>query len=156
MNNVLGLIDALEALILDGKKVPFSDKVMISEKEVLRLLDKVRLVINSDDDVIRQSVEVVQAQDSSVSQEPLAVSDNEEPAQKVVDYEKILADAMKEASTIKVGANEYADNMLANLQLLLVKMQKNLISLERNIENGRKVIDQTKQQEQEIETDENR
>ena len=38
------------------------------------------------------------------------------------------------------GAIEYAGDILTQLQLTITKMQKDLIKLERNIENGRQRI----------------
>ena len=53
--------------------------------------------------------------------------------------------ATQKATKIKEGANDYADYVLANLQLTLTKMQKNLIHLEKNIESGRQILSKQKQ-----------
>ncbi len=54
--------------------------------------------------------------------------------------------AIQKANKIKDGANDYADYVLANLQLTLTKMQKNLIHLEKNIDSGRQILSTQKQQ----------
>ena len=48
MSEVLGLIDALEASVLEGKKIPLTEKVVVSEVSLLEIIDKIRLVIKSD------------------------------------------------------------------------------------------------------------
>ena len=43
---------------------------------------------------------------------------------------------------MKQDANEYADGILSRLQLLVTKLQKNVIKIESNITEGRKLIEQ--------------
>ena len=56
MNEVLGLLDSLEATILEGKKIPLTDKVMLEEPVLLNLIDKIRLVLKSDDNIAKKSI----------------------------------------------------------------------------------------------------
>ena len=46
--------------------------------------------------------------------------------------EQMIKQAENHADEITSGANTYADDILANLQLLVTKMQKNLINLDKN------------------------
>ena len=41
---ILGLIDTLESMILEGFRVPLTKKTMINEEKVLQVIDKIRLV----------------------------------------------------------------------------------------------------------------
>ena len=43
MNEALGVLEILESRIMESKRLPFSTKVIIEEKQVLELLDKLRL-----------------------------------------------------------------------------------------------------------------
>ena len=58
-------------------------------------------------------------------------------------------EAEKKAQEIKNGANEYADYILANIQLMVTKMQKNMIGIEKNLVNGRALIEESKQEKKE-------
>ena len=61
MSKILGLLDALETMILESKKVPLTDKVIIQEHDVLTVINKIRLVLNSQDDIINQKIQVNQS-----------------------------------------------------------------------------------------------
>lgn len=141
MSKVLGLIDTLEAMIMDSKKIPMTDKVMISEKDVLLLLEKIRLTISSDGHNISHSFDRPDDESSSphteaqerLASNPLGQMDMDEARQ-------MLDDAKVKSEKIKTGANEYADYVMANLQLLLTKMQNNVQKMEKTIEDSRSVI----------------
>ena len=45
MSEVLGLLDALEAVILDSKKVPLTDNVIVNEQKLIDIIDKLRTVV---------------------------------------------------------------------------------------------------------------
>ena len=60
----------------------------------------------------------------------------------------MMETAKAESVKIKEGANAYADNVLANLQLMLTKLQKNLVRLEQNIESGRSVLETVKKDDE--------
>ena len=129
MNEILGILDAIEATIMEGKRLPFTDKVIIHEGQLLMLLDKLRIVAGNSD-TVRQAVEIgnlpekeVQVQQTSITQAP--------------DLSKANAEALR----IREDAAVYADNVLAHLQLLVTKMQKNIIKLEQNLESGRSMMD---------------
>ena len=42
---ILGLLDTLESMILDGTKIPLTKKILINEDKILAVIDKMRLVI---------------------------------------------------------------------------------------------------------------
>ncbi len=149
MDELLGLLDTLEASILDGKKVPFSDKVVINERLVLTILDRMRLAIKSDGGVVRSALTSVssplQSKPMQAHPQPSTDPSEIEPPKHVKDYvSELIKKAEDDSEKIKTGANEYADYVLANLQLLITKMQTNLVKIERNITGGRKTIDDQK------------
>lgn len=135
MNEILGIIDAIEALVMEGKKVPFSDKVIISESQLLILIDKLRIVAKTDPDAIRKAIEI-HNQPTPVVHETIAQS-KETPQNNGSDVVRAHTEAMR----IREDAVRYADNVLAHLQLLVTKMQKNIIKLEQNLESGRTMMD---------------
>jgi len=135
MNEALGLVDAFEAKILDAKRIPFSGRIVLDEKRCLQLIDKLRYLLqNTEDSVARKVID--STKDDSI--ESLSAEEEVDEAQRLV------REAESSSHDIKKGANDYADNVLARLQLLITQLQKNLVGLERNIENGRGMIDEVR------------
>ena len=128
MSELLGLLASLEAMVIAGKKVPLTDKVVLEERKVLQLLDKIKLAIQSQD-LIRKTVDITKHEEVKVEHHRLGSNS------------PVVIDATEKADQIKKGANEYADYVLANLQLMLIKIQKDLIKLEKNIESGRELLE---------------
>jgi len=147
MSEFLGLIDTLEAAILEAKRIPFSKKIVIDEKQLLTLIDKLRFLVRHRD-AARKAVDlsgsdpIVEHTDNEKNQS--LTTTNEEP-------EKLIVEAKRQALIFKKGANEYADNVLARLQLLITKLQKNMIRLEKNIDDGRATIEEVQKRQQEKE-----
>jgi len=145
MDELLGLLDTLEASILDGKKVPFSDKVVINERLVLTILDRMRLAIKSDGGAVRSAFAQSKPIQHHVHPQVQHPEPEFEAPRHIQDHvADLIRKAEDDSEKIKTGANEYADYVLANLQLLITKMQTNLVKIERNITGGRKTIDDQK------------
>jgi hypothetical protein len=140
MSELLGLIDALEAHILESSKIPMTDKVVLTEAQLLQFIDKIRISAKNGD-TARLAVDV-QLSSEEQSKERIKAA-FEGHVKNKFDSE---IQAMQKANKIKDGANDYADYVLANLQLTLTKMQKNLIHLEKNIDSGRQILSTQKQQ----------
>ena len=134
MNDILGLVDSLEATILESPKVPLTDKLIIEEKKILQLVDKVRLAIK-DGGIARQSIDI---------NKEFSIQD---PVQKVVKPQDNISEAQEKARQVKQGANEYAEYVLSNLQLSITKLQNHIVKLEKNIENGREVLEKQKSED---------
>ncbi len=131
MNELFGLLDSLESMILTAKKMPLTDKIMIEEKLLLRYIDKIKMAVQGQD-LIRKTVDVSKQDEVKIEHQRLAHTS------------EIVIDAQEQAAKVKKGANEYADYVLANLQLTLTKLQKDLIKLEKNIESGRDMLEKQK------------
>lgn len=125
MSELLGLIDSIEAAVLEGKKVPFSEKVVLDERRLLTLLDKLRIVVKNDPLLIRRSIETTPVQHTP------------SPTPDTPIHPEVLRQADEESSRLKRATDEYADNVLAHLQMVVTRVQKNLIKLEQSIESGR-------------------
>lgn len=142
MEHIYGMLDALESIVLDGKKVPFSDKILLDEKQLLSLIDKIRLSIKSEAEVIKNSL----SRNAKAIEKEAPVSKIETP--QISTEESILENAYKEAGSIRKGADEYADFVLANLQLMVTKMQSNIVKMEKNMTGGRKSLEEKRDQKQ--------
>lgn len=120
MMQLLGLLDTLEATILNGKKVMMTDKVMVNEGQLLEIIDKIRGVIKSGGNAAKQAIERVSSND-------------------VFNEKTILSKAQREARLIKEGANTYADETLSNLLATVLK-------LERSLESGRQRLSRMREE----------
>ena len=127
MSELLGLLDALEAVILDSKKVPLTDNVVVNEQKLIDIIDKARTVIKTKGDILKEKYQA--------SHEPVINSQSSKLTKSDIDLE------MEKIKKIKQGAQDYASFVLSNLQLTVTKMQNNLIKLEKNIESGRDIIE---------------
>ncbi len=134
MSKLLGLIDALESLILEGTRVPLSGKIMIHEGKVAQLLDKIRLTAKNQDAVMH-SLEP--------QREPQVQEKPRQPVERPKES-KFLADEKIAAEKIRQGANEYAEYILSNLQLTMAKVQRQIHKIEQNIESGRDILEHKK------------
>lgn len=131
MSEILGILDALEAMIAQGGHIPLTGKVVLEEYRLIQLVTKLRLVVQNGETMIRESIEVGQILTPE--------SSRREPT---FDALPMIQDAVTKAEKIKSGANEYAEYVLANLQLVVSKIQKDIAKMERSIEKGRSVLDQ--------------
>lgn len=122
---MLGLLDSLEATILEGFKVPMSKKVIVNEEQVLMLIDKIRLVIQGGSNFAKKAIN----RDHAIRVSPPA---NFETKETVVVEEKqpaspssstkersaeIVQEAYQIAQQVREGADKYADEVLSNLEL---------------------------------------
>ena len=146
MNEVLGLLDALESIVLESKKIPLTENIIVEEKKLIDLIDKIRITINTKGNNVRQYVDINEDVDLNLDQS------NTEPN---IPKKQSESDILTEAKKIKDGASDYAEYVLTSLQLTVTKMQNNLIKLEKNIESGRHIINNqssTKNKNKETET----
>ncbi len=135
MNEILGLVDSLEASILEGKKVPFTEKIILDEKGMLKLVDKIRLALKSNGRIIRQTIDLTKEPEKETEE-----INAEQPAMARDTFEE----SASFSENMRMEANEYADNVLANLQLLVTKLQKELVRVEKSIEVGRSILEEVK------------
>lgn len=105
---ILGLLDTLESIILDGTKVPFTKKVMVDEEKVLSIIDKIRLVVQGGANFAKKAI----ARDEIKAQPTVSEERSSEEAKAV----EVLEQAYQMAKEIREGADKYADEVLANLE----------------------------------------
>lgn len=126
---ILGLIDTLESIILDGFKVPMTKKTLVDEEKVLSVIDKIRLVVQGGGDFAKK---VIDKRAPSAAPTPKQASIDYPEARKEVEKMKegiqastdpeekaveIIENAYKIAKEVRMGADKYADDILSNLEL---------------------------------------
>ena len=126
MDKIKGIVFLLESLIKSSKKQFLSKQILIDPVEMQGLLDKLSDAINE--------------LEHSQNQEPVTVSSPQ--PEDVINDQAAVVDIQKEMIRLKKDANEYADGVLSRLQLAVTKLQQNVIKMETNIAEGRKLIQQ--------------
>src|ERR671924_435986 len=103
--DVLVLIDKLDDTIHNAKPVPLTDQVRVDKEEVYDTLDQMRATIPEE---IKQARWIVKER-----QEMLAEAKRES--------ERIIEDARAREREIRLGAADYADDILNTLEVNLTK-----------------------------------
>lgn len=137
MDKILGLLDTLESLILDSLKIPMTGKTLISEADVLAVIDKIRLVLQGEPGITMRSPQERQEAPSAKIKVPQVQDAGEVSGQDAqAKAMEIIQQAYQASSEIKAGANKYADDVLSNLEA-------NANKIIRTIKNGRLRLNKT-------------
>lgn len=140
MDAVLKLLEELEDVLDQSKGVPFSNKVAIDKEEIYDIISEIRVRLPND---IKQSKLIVQERnkiliDAQKEAEGIA-RDAEEKMRRLVDEHEItkaayaqsteiIENAKKNAREMRIGATEYADEILAaagtRIQEMMEKMRE--------------------------------
>lgn len=142
---VLKLVDEIEDLVESGGNVPFSKKVMVDSEEILDIIKEIRLRIP---DEIRQAT-LIKEEKQRILSDAQSDADNirnnaERKVQELIEEDEIskkveerakemISKAQMNAKEIRVGAMEYADN-------LLLETQENLKEVIISINDNRKEL----------------
>src|SRR5215213_2559647 len=103
--DVLVLIDKLDDLVHNAKQVPLTDQVRVDKEEIYDILDQMRATIPEE---IKQARWIVKER-----QEVLAQAKRE--------AEQIVEEARTREREIRLGAEDYADDILNTLEVNLQK-----------------------------------
>lgn len=125
--DVDGLIDMLEALVAEGRRVPFGRKLMIDEDRLLELVDRLRTAIPAE---VKEAHHLLDQRDQILDQaRPEARRSLEERGLlDALEKERrqILDEADREAERIRTEADRYARSVLIDLQERLDKFQNSV------------------------------
>jgi cell division septum initiation protein DivIVA len=131
--DVLVLIDKLDDLIHNARSVPLTDSVMLDREEIYDLLDQMRSTIPEE---IKQARWIVQERQEMLAEakteaERIQAEAQEKAEQMASETEvvrlaektaqKIIDDAHDREREIRLGAEDYADEVLNNLEVNLEK-----------------------------------
>jgi len=132
--DALELIDNLEDIIQKSKKIPFSSNFIINENEIYDILDELKSIIpeeckqarwivkereNMLDEAKRQASKILaEAEDKA----GMLLSENEIMKKAVKKSEEIISITEAKARTIRLEAEDYADEKLASLEAVLYKI----------------------------------
>lgn len=135
------LINQLETVIGQGKRVPLSQSIMVDEEAVRRVIDQMRVSVP---DIIKQAERTLGERDRILAQANeeagRIVQMGREQATDMVEHhelaedarrraQEIIADAQREASGLRAEADRYVLSSLSGLAEQLAK-------IEREVQNG--------------------
>jgi cell division septum initiation protein DivIVA len=151
---IVYLIDRLESLINEAKRLPLTSGVIVNQDEFLKVIDQMRITIPQEirearrlkeerEQVIARALAeaeeiVAEAKgqvDGLLTDEELLKAAREESA-------KIIEQARREAEKVRKGADEYAIEVLGQLQ-------DQLMALQTTIQNGLDYLQGPARREQE-------
>ncbi len=128
MKSVIELLDALEALVVRSSTLPLTDKKVVAEAEILGVLQQIRAALPRElveaqrlrleaerlhraaQDDARQTVLEAQTTARRLADESSVLKEVERRGQ------DLLAQAAKDARSIREGADAYAKEVLAELE----------------------------------------
>lgn len=132
--DILALIDKMEDLVAEGKKVPLTSSVMVNEQKIYDIIDEIR---SGFPDEIKQARWIVKERSEMIEEaEQEATRIIEEAKSRALDAAsetevvrlaeeqaaRTLDDVRNKEREIRLGAEDYADEMLANLEVNLGKL----------------------------------
>jgi cell division septum initiation protein DivIVA len=132
--DIMALVDKLEDLVAEGKKVPLTSSVMVNEQKIYDLIDEIRAgfpdEIKQARWIIKERQEMIEEAEKEANrileeaQEKAETTASEMEVVKLADQQaaRLLEDAKDKEREIRLGAEDYADEMLANLEVNLGKL----------------------------------
>ncbi len=139
--DILHLVDRLEALIEQGRRVPLTSKVIVDEGTLLDIIDQMRISLPEE---IKQAKRVQQEREQAIAEAQeegamIIAKAREDAARLVADHElrrqaqaraeRVLDEAQRQALVIAQGADDYAAEVLA-------KLGEELAAIQRTVANG--------------------
>jgi anion-transporting ArsA/GET3 family ATPase len=132
MMEIFRLLDELEILLKDSTKVPFSSgKALVETDRFMDRLDRIRAVLPEELEQAKKiledkeriyeeaCVEAEQYVEQSRDKVARMVDDNEITRNAVLVAEEIIAKAEEIAAQTRADADEYADSVLAHMEMVL-------------------------------------
>ncbi|HEU5015834.1 MAG TPA: hypothetical protein VFT66_25135 [Roseiflexaceae bacterium] len=130
------LIDELEDVLVEGRRVPFSGRLLIDEERILDIIDRMRVAVPEE---LKQARRIIGEQDRLLNEAQVRVQQalEEQGLLAAVEEERarLIEQAEREAANIRAGADDYARQVLEELQERLAKLAS-------NVENGLKALQQ--------------
>lgn len=142
--DILNLLERIEDIVEDASKLPLSSKVMIDKDEILEAINEIRLKLP--DEINRASWVAKERQrilteaqteaddylEKIKEQQRMLINESEITKQAQHYAEQLIHEAEIKANDMKVGAYNYSDEILSQLQNKILEIN-NIIEQNRNI-----------------------
>jgi glycogen debranching enzyme len=131
------LIDELEDALAEGRRVPFSGRLMVDEERILDIIDRMRVAVPEE---LKQARRVIGEQERLLAEARGQVQRvmEEQGLMAAVEAERtrLLAEAERDAQNTRAGADDYA-------QQVLEELEQRLVRLTASVQNGLKELRQS-------------
>lgn len=135
------LINQLESVVNQAKRVPLSQSIMVDEESLRRIIDQMRVSVP---DIIKQAERTLGERDRIIAQanEEAAriVQMGREQATDMIEHHELVEDARRRANDILIGADRETTGMRADADRYalnsLLSLAEQLTRLEREVQNG--------------------
>lgn len=121
------LIDELEDALAEGRRVPFSGRLLVDEERILDIIDRMRVAIPEE---LKHARRVIQEQDRLLAEAQARVQQALEEqgllAAVEAERQRLIQQAEEEAAQVRSGADEYARQILEELDERLTKVLTNV------------------------------
>jgi len=130
------LIDEMEDALAEGRRVPFSGRLLVDEERILDIIDRMRVAVPEE---LKQARRVINEQERLLAEARAQVQQamEEQGLMAAVEAERtrLLDEADRDAQVIRSGADDYARQVLEELEQRLVRLTA-------NVQNGLKELRQ--------------
>lgn len=117
------MIDELEDALAEGRRVPFSGRLMVDEERILDIIDRMRVAVPEE---LKHARRIVQERDRLLAEAQERVKQvlQEQGLLSAVEVERqrLLEQAEQEAAQVRAGADEYARQVLEELDQRLEQL----------------------------------
>lgn len=132
--DIMNAIEKLEEILANARQVPFSDKVMVDREEIFEIIDHLRESVPAEIKEARWIVKEKQQHLQEAEKEAQRIiAEAREKAQKLASEDEIVKEAQRQAQEIidsakakereiRMAAEDYADELFANLEANLSKL----------------------------------
>lgn len=134
------ILDEIENLMVDSTRVPFTNKLVIEEDDLIRLLDELRELLPQE---IKDAAKIV-------SDRQRIMEEAHKEAQHIIDQAKIYGTKLTDENTISKQAQEQANELLSQAQKAAQELRNDSITyaedvfkhLEGNLQKALEVVQQ--------------
>ena len=130
------LIDELEDALAEGRRVPFSGRLIVDEERILDIIDRMRVAVPEE---LKQARRVIGEQERLLSDARAQVQQamEEQGLLAAVEAERarLLDEAARDAQGVRAGADDYARQVLEELEQRLARLSA-------SVQNGLKELRQ--------------
>lgn len=147
--DAIEIVDRIEEFLDKSKRIPFSSNIIVNENEIYDLLDELRNILPEE---FKQSRWIVKERENMIEEakrySERIIKEAKEKAEILISETEILKNANRKseemmsavearARTIRLEAEDYADEKLANMEAVLHKL---LTAIEKGREQFRSTL----------------
>ncbi len=131
------MIDELEDALAEGRRVPFSGRLLVDEERILDIIDRMRVAVPEE---LKQARRVIGEQERLLGEAQARVREalEEQGLLAAVEAERVrlTEQAERDAAKVRAGADEYARQILEDLEQNLIRLSTSAQNKLKEVQNG--------------------